>query len=558
VLQFIFMTDTSQNSHKEKADDQAKAKAKEQADQKAGSRKGITLSNFLVFAFGSVGLALVGLAINYHTKGGYHSVKLALLWGIIGYALFGVGLYFAYFEYVIKPTRAAERARQKAEAERALPSERPELFVEHTTPDPIAAGKNITIRMIVRNRGRLTAHKIRIAAMHSLFKSSFTGPLRYYQPNPPDISPSLGVGASYEYISVSPWTVKKAHLADLKSGNIRLFHYGKGTYEDDRGNEFVFQFCATFEPSVRTMVMCPDKYVPVSLSEEPKRPYLVVESAAVNLIAGEQVDVYVVLGNRGEEAATSLWLEGVTTVKRKPFDGPLDRKGMTRSEVPINLAPDMRMTTTLREPQRWTAQGVADIKSEKYLLFHYGRGEYGDASGNVYPIEYCLRYERIPAKTVQGFPYLGFCESKFWPKDEEEDAPEQQADLGWADYREDYFFGAIWRWKYRPEMGDREPRNIFGYCADCERLLTYVREFAKKRRADGFYATWFNCQNRTHKSRCVRSASSDPIEGIRDLIRKRLESGEWEAVVRRQKAVRNGHVPSHVSKKQTEDSEAES
>jgi hypothetical protein len=373
-------------------------------------------------AIGSLWMGYLGAA------GHLKDQKLLALWVLYGTLISVLTGAFLFFHQRVSnadaSARSAEIARQAAEAQRTSLSSRPELFMEHTTPDPIAAGKRVTMRMIVRNRGSLTAHKIKIAAMHALFKSSFTGPLQYHQANPPDISPSIGVSASYEFISVSPWTVTKAQIVDLRDGNIRLFHYGKGTYEDKRGKEFVFQFCAMFEPLVKTMVMCPDKYVPVSLSEEPKQPYLVVESAAVNLIAGEQVEMYVVLGNQGSEAATSLWLEGVTTVKKRSFQGPLEPKGMTRTDIPINLAPETRTTATLREPKQWSRQVVADIKNEKYLLFHYGRGEYGDAAGNVYRIQYCLRYERSPAKTVQRFSYMGMCEMKFWPKYEEDNEAE--------------------------------------------------------------------------------------------------------------------------------------
>jgi len=58
--------------------------------------------------------------------------------------------------------------------------------------------------------------------------------------------------------------------------------------------------------------------------------------------------------------------------------------------------------------------------------------------------------------------------------------------LRWTDYTEDYFFGAIWRWKYRPEMGDKEPRNIYGYCPDCNRALTH-NPFPEKRKPEGFF-----------------------------------------------------------------------
>jgi hypothetical protein len=104
------MANSAQNSHNEKANGHANTKSAKEENQQARSRRGITLSNFLIFAFGSVGLVFIGLAINYHTKGGHDAAVLALRWGIIGYVLFGVGLYFAYYEYVVKPARLAAYA----------------------------------------------------------------------------------------------------------------------------------------------------------------------------------------------------------------------------------------------------------------------------------------------------------------------------------------------------------------------------------------------------------------------------------------------------------------
>jgi len=111
----------------------------------------------------------------------------------------------------------------------------------------------------------------------------------------------------------------------------------------------------------------------------------------------------------------------------------------------------------------------------------------------------------------------------------------------WTDYTEDYFFGAIWRWKYRPEMGDQEPRNIYGYCPDCNCALTH-NPFPEKRKPDGFFIKAFYCHKHLGKHYWVRSTTRDPIDGIRALIRERLQSGGWEDVVKRQNDVRNGRV----------------
>lgn len=126
--------------------------------RQAGSRKVFVLSNFLIFVFGSVGLVFIGLAINYHTKGGYNAAKLALLWGIIGYSLFGVGLYFAYFEYVVKQARAAEREKAAVPEVKTIsePADRPWLAVEAIPNGPLVFdgdGGILHVRFRVTNTG---------------------------------------------------------------------------------------------------------------------------------------------------------------------------------------------------------------------------------------------------------------------------------------------------------------------------------------------------------------------------------------------------------------------
>ncbi|MGH9904918.1 MAG: hypothetical protein ACRD8U_04945 [Pyrinomonadaceae bacterium] len=300
------MSDAPQNSHKEKTNDQAKAKAAEQADQKAGSRKVFVLSNFLIFAFGSVGLVLIGLAINYHTKeGGYHSVKLALLWGIIGYALFGVALYFAYYEYVVEAARGAERARQKAETERALPSERPELFVESVYPEPFVAGQPNRMRVQIANRGKVTAHQVKLVSTHAVLPSSFKGPLIYVT-EPPDTSLPIGSGASFNLVSVANWKLTPWLISEISAERAILFFYGKGTYQDEGGRHFSFKFCTMFKASLHTVVMCPDMLWPKERSEiaDAKRPVLAVEGAKLVKLQDGRGYVEVIVRNSGQEVAS--------------------------------------------------------------------------------------------------------------------------------------------------------------------------------------------------------------------------------------------------------------
>jgi hypothetical protein len=272
-----------------------------------------------------------------------------------------------------------------------------------------------------------------------------------------------------------------------------------------------------------------------------KRAELSVEQAEMLALPGKSFKVSLRIRNRGELTARQINLGGANSLfQPKTFTGPLHYSPVNSDTSP-DLAPHAEAVLLTDVPIEITRQTLDLLKGGDLLFFYYGKGEYSDDSGTVYPIDFCFMYEPM-TKTL-----MRSCPTKYWPKGGGPNAE----NVKWTDYKEDYFFGAIWRWKYRPEMGDQEPRDIFAYCADCERLLTYVREFAKKRKPDGLFATGFNCGNRTHKGAWVRSASSDPIEGIRDLIRKNLASGEWKAVVQRQNDIRNGRIPLHVSEKKT-------
>jgi hypothetical protein len=264
VLHFIAMTNSSQNSHEEKADDQAQPEATKQGDQRARSGKGFGLSNFLVFAFGSVGLVFIGIAINYHTKGGYDAAKLALLWGIIGFGLFGVGLYFAYYEYVVKPARAAERAKHKAEAERALPfdttaSIRPLLALETARFVKLADGRG-HVEVTVRNSGQDAAKNA------TVYTSIWGTPIEKTKDRecpdplqaPLETMPSIGVFGIGERKSGGTGVIlTKEQVANIEKGQTRLFVYLIANYEGLSGGSYLLKYYGRYDSVIHTFHDCP-------------------------------------------------------------------------------------------------------------------------------------------------------------------------------------------------------------------------------------------------------------------------------------------------------------
>lgn len=114
----------------------------------------------------------------------------------------------------------------------------------------------------------------------------------------------------------------------------------------------------------------------------------------------------------------------------------------------------------------------------------------------------------------------------------------------WSDYTEDYFYDAIWRWEYRPEMGEagKEPRNVKGYCPDCRKE---VKPYHVQYKDDGtLKSVIFYCDSHPLKQYQIEGHGIDPYGRIRLSIQRKLNNGQWQDVVKHQM---DGHiVPFHA------------
>lgn len=114
-----------------------------------------------------------------------------------------------------------------------------------------------------------------------------------------------------------------------------------------------------------------------------------------------------------------------------------------------------------------------------------------------------------------------------------------QSPLKWTDYTEDYFYDAIWRWEYRPEMGNT-PRNIVGYCPECKNELR--PKWVQYRDNGTLRSVIFTCDAHPLKQYTTQGHGIDPYGRIRLSILRMLRNGKWEEVVRHQQRARSGQV----------------
>ena len=88
-----------------------------------------------------------------------------------------------------------------------------------------------------------------------------------------------------------------------------------------------------------------------------------------------------------------------------------------------------------------------------------------------------------------------------------------------TEYREDRFFGAIWRWKYF----QGGPTGIWAFCPACDTVLvySYQRDF-------GDLKTALHCET-CNRTILTESGDKDDLQGkVHRQIDRKIRNGEWK------------------------------
>lgn len=243
------------NSHEKDRDDNAKRNTVQSKKDNRFSRKAYQMSAFLSIIFLVVVGIVAGIAISNWQKGSYWA---AFFWGLAAYLLFGVGIFFTYYSYVIIPAR------------QATPTERPDLFFVQIKTESFRVGEPIVCWAAIKNGGRIAAHNISLVPNIALQLSTFDGPLKYHAGADEDVHPNLSPSAEHIILCNSGDIVMTQERIDaVISGRAQVFFYGKGRYEDETGREYTIDFCALYQPTIpQAMSMCPMKYWPKAKENE--------------------------------------------------------------------------------------------------------------------------------------------------------------------------------------------------------------------------------------------------------------------------------------------------
>lgn len=92
----------------------------------------------------------------------------------------------------------------------------------------------------------------------------------------------------------------------------------------------------------------------------------------------------------------------------------------------------------------------------------------------------------------------------------------------YLDYREDRFFGAIWRWVY---VGGR-PDKTWAFCPSCDTVLVY-----SERMNYGDWETTLHCETCAHTVLSQPCDRHDLVAKVERQIDRKVRSGEWKACI---------------------------
>jgi len=306
------------------------------------------------------------------------------------------------------------------------PIEQPELSIERVYVKVLEAGKPEIIIMEIQNRGKLSAHNLAIYSTLVHEYKTFQGPL-IHKPTAPQVVASIAPGATITCAFHSTWINTADAVEAIKSGKIQLFHFGKGNYEDQRGNRYPFDYCFLYDPSVpRSMMISPAQYWPKDVSLPPptrERPELFVERATAELIPGKPKRAAIEFVNRGNGEAKRLTVWMNQGLAKPDFQGPLKFEALEPDTRP-SIGPNGIVTMVGGKNEPITTAEYEAIRSGTRVWFIFGKGVYENSTRDNWPIDFCFQYDPSIA------PVMRICPDKYWPKQIEAKAvPDHRPEL---------------------------------------------------------------------------------------------------------------------------------
>lgn len=351
------------------------------------------MSAFLAVVFLAVVSILAGIAIAAWQKGGYQNYWIAFWWGIATYVLFGVGLFFAYHSYVIKPakegiTRPAKDATGKVTAEK----KRPYVFFRYVSlKKPLLAGEKPVIEFVLANNGQAEANGKLWDNTFFYEIQPFKGAFKYQSSDP--VSFSLAPDAVMHGELRFDFIATKEHIEALQSGIARLYFFARGEYRGEDGTIYSLPFCRRYDKDMSSsLILCPDD---IKLGEDATtsrlpRGYLSIAAIKIDMFEPDKpVAFFIIWKNDGDAPITiTETLAKVGIVPEIP-DENYCRGFPNAAMQPITVNPrNTGVQTVSTNKGELSFEDIAAVKNGRKFFMFCGKVVYTTA-GSEYSFPLC-------------------------------------------------------------------------------------------------------------------------------------------------------------------------
>ncbi len=140
------------------------------------------------------------------------------------------------------------------------------------------------------------------------------------------------------------------------------------------------------------------------------RPKISLESATIAFTSNRPPRIAIGVKNRGDLTAHNILWRGADYVTSYDFPGPLPYSRPDEVDRQRDLIAGAELTAITMHGVPITPAELIGLGSGKLRFWHYTDATYEDKSGNEYPFDICLIYEREMGSAMRIAP------PEYWPK----------------------------------------------------------------------------------------------------------------------------------------------
>jgi hypothetical protein len=381
--------------------------------------EGNTRMDFLINLFSlMIIISGTGLAV-LSVFGAIKHYKAAGVW--LGYATVIAALTVFALNWH-KSIKQSEDAAVRADEEKAKVAangstkERPELYIESNSIDPLVVGQRPKLNLVVKNIGKSSAYRMEIKNVISIPDATVPGPLiEYLVPADRVMHSLIRVDLLPPDERIAVHSVGQIDLTDeqiekFNTKNQLLFFTGRGQYEDADGTTYPLTYCFMYDRVIapHSLMICPEKYWPreadgkLKIAPE-RRGWIVTDDVIVEgFTIAERFKVTAVMTNVGELPAVVKEAKMVAWITSEPpfYSKPLTLEDVDEAAIgrppqtfPVSvIGPAQKFWIPINGDDPVTARQYVDVMARRSFIQIMGSVTY-ETRGAIHYTAFCAVYD---------------------------------------------------------------------------------------------------------------------------------------------------------------------